>query len=248
MGTVRSSPFNNRKISTGNQLAEVGTHAHHGSADPPRPPAALCLGALLLASVPALVFFWGQAESLWATHTLQAHIAFWVIGLFTVFFTAMYLFRGIVTLFHPSELLRPHLFSARHVAGVVAHEAYRTRFVLVRDTAPYRLRLSWYDHGDDLLPGDCLTGAFKLDTPHGSANPGTFDYEAWLWRERIDATGYIRHATFCAAGTTWSPSTLVFTPVSMDPNAPAITSPTTASTRNPPTTPSSQYPVRSAIS
>jgi len=107
-------------LSTGNQLAEVGTHAHHGSADPPRPPAALCLGALLLASVPALVFFWGQAESLWATHTLQAHIAFWVIGLFTVFFTAMYLFRGIVTLFLPSKGLHPHLFSARHVAGVVA--------------------------------------------------------------------------------------------------------------------------------
>jgi len=107
-------------LSTGNQLAEVGTHAHHGSADPPRPPAALCLGALLLASVPALVFFWGQAESLWATHTLQAHIAFWVIGLFTVFFTAMYLFRGIVTLFLPSKGLHPHLFSARHVAGVAA--------------------------------------------------------------------------------------------------------------------------------
>ena len=84
-----------------------------------------------------------------------------------------------------------------HVAGIVAHEAYRTRFVLSRDTPPYRLRLSWYEHADDLLPGDCLTGAFKLDTPHGSANPGTFDYEAWLWRERIDATGYIRQAKRC---------------------------------------------------
>ena len=88
-------------LSTGNQLANVGTHTHHGSTDTPRPSAVLCLGALLLACVPALVFFWGQAESLWATHTLQAHIAFWVIGLLTVFFTAMYLFRGIVTLFQP---------------------------------------------------------------------------------------------------------------------------------------------------
>ena len=106
-------------LSTGNQLANVGPHTHHGSTDTPRPSAALCLGALLLACVPALVFFWGQAESLWATHTLQAHIAFWVIGLLTVFFTAMYLFRGIVTLFHPSEGLHPQLFSARHVSGIV---------------------------------------------------------------------------------------------------------------------------------
>lgn len=84
-----------------------------------------------------------------------------------------------------------------HVVGVVAHDPYRARFELARDTPPYRLRLSWYDHGDDLLPGDCLTGAFKLDTPHGSANPGTFDYEGWLWRERIDASGYIRQAEPC---------------------------------------------------
>ena len=107
-------------LSTGNQLASVGTHAHHGSADPPRPAAVLYLGALLLACVPALVFFWGHAESLWTTHTLQAHVAFWVIGLLTVFFTAMYLFRGIVTLFHPSDGVHPQLFSARHVGGIVA--------------------------------------------------------------------------------------------------------------------------------
>ncbi|WP_348767800.1 DNA internalization-related competence protein ComEC/Rec2 [uncultured Salinisphaera sp.] len=84
-----------------------------------------------------------------------------------------------------------------HVVGIVAHDPYRARFVLARDTPPYRLRLSWYDHGHDLLPGDCLSGAFKLDTPHGSANPGTFDYEGWLWRERIDASGYIRQAKRC---------------------------------------------------
>lgn len=86
------------------------------------------------------------------------------------------------------------------VAGIVDHDPYRARFVLARDTPPYRSRLSWYDAGENLLPGDCLTAAVKLDPPHGSANPGTFDYEAWLWRERIDATGYIREIGRCDRG------------------------------------------------
>ena len=32
----------------------------------------------------------------------------------------------------------------------------------------------------------------RLQKPHGSANPGTFDYEAWLFQQGISARGYVR--------------------------------------------------------
>ncbi|MGP9642110.1 MULTISPECIES: DNA internalization-related competence protein ComEC/Rec2 [unclassified Halomonas] len=32
----------------------------------------------------------------------------------------------------------------------------------------------------------------RLRPPRGFANPGTFDFEQWLWREGIHATGYVR--------------------------------------------------------
>jgi NADH-quinone oxidoreductase subunit L len=50
-----------------------------------------------------------------------ARIAFWVIGLLTVFFTAMYLFRGIASLFQPvpSALVQPRFFSPFHLAGII---------------------------------------------------------------------------------------------------------------------------------
>ena len=32
----------------------------------------------------------------------------------------------------------------------------------------------------------------RLQQPHGSANPGSFDYEAWLFQQAISARGYIR--------------------------------------------------------
>ena len=118
-------------LSTGNQLDEVGSHDHHDTAASQRPPAALCLGALLLACIPPLLFFWGPSEALWATHTLQAQIAFWVIGLLTVFFTAMYLFRGIATLFQPSDNLQPQLLSLRH-AGIVTGGAVALSLVVLQ--------------------------------------------------------------------------------------------------------------------
>ncbi|RTR06126.1 DNA internalization-related competence protein ComEC/Rec2 [Halomonas nitroreducens] len=34
----------------------------------------------------------------------------------------------------------------------------------------------------------------RLRPPSGFANPGAFDYRAWLWREGIQATGYVRRA------------------------------------------------------
>ena len=32
----------------------------------------------------------------------------------------------------------------------------------------------------------------RLKRPHGHANPGGFDYERWLFQQRIAATGYVR--------------------------------------------------------
>lgn len=54
-----------------------------------------------------------------------------------------------------------------------------------------RVRLSWY--GAPVLTGGerwALTA--RLRQPLGFANPDTFDYDAWLWREGIQALGYVR--------------------------------------------------------
>lgn len=91
-----------------------------------------------------------------------------------------------------------------HVSGLVEHDPFRARFVLERDRAPARIRLSWYEPAFALRAGDCLSVAAKLDTPRGSANPGAFDYEAWLWREGIDATGYIKSIEVCDRSRRWS--------------------------------------------
>ncbi len=62
-------------------------------------------------------------------------------------------------------------------------------------TKAYRLLLNYYD-STEIRPGARWLFNVKLNRPHGQANRGTFDYEAWLFRERISATGYVRPSVY----------------------------------------------------
>lgn len=57
---------------------------------------------------------------------------------------------------------------------------------------PAKIRLSWRVIHPQLLPGQRWQLTVRLKPPHRYANPGSFDYEAWLWQQRIGATGYVR--------------------------------------------------------
>lgn len=54
-----------------------------------------------------------------------------------------------------------------------------------------RVRLSWYG-APALRVGERWRLAVRLRPPQGFANGYGFDYAAWLWREGIQATGYVR--------------------------------------------------------
>jgi competence protein ComEC len=57
---------------------------------------------------------------------------------------------------------------------------------------PGKVRLYWYSPYAEIKPGDRLNLVVRLKLPHGFVNPGNFDYEAWLFKEKIRATGYVR--------------------------------------------------------
>lgn len=65
----------------------------------------------------------------------------------------------------------------------------------VNAVVPQRLQLAWY-HGSQAAPavepGQRWRFTVRLKRPHGGANPGGFDYEAWLLERGIRATGYVR--------------------------------------------------------
>ncbi len=86
-----------------------------------------------------------------------------------------------------------------YVADIPERTEYGTRFLFDVERAyadgvavgvPSRVRLT--AHQLQPRAGDRWRMTTRLKRPHGLQNPGGFDYEAYLFRERVRATGYVR--------------------------------------------------------
>jgi len=86
------------------------------------------------------------------------------------------------------------------VTGLPRGDARRLRFDFQisgarRDGGPVSLRgkvrLSWYQGAPRVLPGERWQLAVRLKRARGRVNPGTMDYERWLFTSGTIATGYV---------------------------------------------------------
>lgn len=82
------------------------------------------------------------------------------------------------------------------IADLPEHENNHIRFNFnVLESAkriPNKLRLTWYYPDQTIKAGQEWAFTVRLKPPHGTNNPGGFDYERWLFVEGIGATGYVR--------------------------------------------------------
>ncbi|MGR9053193.1 MAG: ComEC/Rec2 family competence protein, partial [Gammaproteobacteria bacterium] len=83
-----------------------------------------------------------------------------------------------------------------HVIGIPSNYEQRVRFDLAvqpsNEHLPSKIRLNWYYPTHEVKAGQYWRLSVKLKRPSGSLNPGTFDYERWLFGQGIGATGYVR--------------------------------------------------------
>jgi len=105
----------------------------------------------------------------------------------------------------PASLERQDLWLEGRIASLPARDARRVRFefevfaarlAATEEVIPMvpRVRLSWYGRHGEPVPGERWRLKVRLKRPHGFRNPGGFDYEGWLFRHGIRATGYVRAA------------------------------------------------------
>ncbi len=94
-----------------------------------------------------------------------------------------------------------------HVEGIIVSlpegHGQRTRFQFEVEKlhyqgesypSPGKIKLNWYRNAPLLKVGEQWQLQVRMRRPHGFMNPGGFDYEGWLFREGIHATGYVRNA------------------------------------------------------
>ncbi|MFQ5995449.1 MAG: DNA internalization-related competence protein ComEC/Rec2 [Acidiferrobacterales bacterium] len=88
-----------------------------------------------------------------------------------------------------------------YVAGIPQMMERGTRFRFdvkhasrkgVRVKIPGTILLTSYDDAHRFGVGEHWRFTVRLKRPHGFQNPGGFDYEGYLFRERVRATGYVR--------------------------------------------------------
>lgn len=105
----------------------------------------------------------------------------------------------------PSELEGKDLIAEGVIVSLPDADAERTRFQFaierLRDgeaavTHPGRVQLGWYGRTHPVLrAGERWRFTVRLKRPHSLMNPGGFDYERWLFRHQLRATGYVRTET-----------------------------------------------------
>jgi len=111
------------------------------------------------------------------------------------------------------DLVGKDLIVTGRIQGLPERDAQRLRFNLRVDSAatttgevipadqfPAKLQLSWYQYQRNggaapdlplLVIGDKWQLRVRLKRPRGFVNPAGFDYQAWLLRQGIGATGYV---------------------------------------------------------
>lgn len=133
---------------------------------------------------------------------------------FYVFKTAIRaIFIGVISflwaLFHahmhfqhvlPETLAGQDLWVEGYIADIPKHDEKVQRFILAIEQSslahagsfPKKIRVSWYGADQPIRAGEYWRLKVRLKPPHGFMNPGNFDYERWLYQNRIQATGYVR--------------------------------------------------------
>lgn len=151
------------------------------------------LGLLGVLALPALLPWRGRAG--WATAVFG--LLYGVLCLGSVAGSAWPVSRH-------NEVLRVsgHLASLAEPIDTADPEdaGWRFRFE-PQDPALPPMRVSWYRmpaEAGRLAEGDCWTLTLRVRVPRGSFNPGGFDYEAWLFRQRIGAVASVREGERCA--------------------------------------------------
>ena len=96
----------------------------------------------------------------------------------------------------PESAINKEMVVEGYISNLPEQHTHRVSFDFVvsspSEDFPEKIRLNWYNPEPALAAGQNWRLNVKLKPAHGRSNPGGFDYEAWLFANRIGATGYVR--------------------------------------------------------
>ena len=156
-----------------------------------------CVLFLQLNFLPEPIWFWGLIPTVFLLFFSKTRLAsFLLLGMLWTFFQLL----GAIDNRLSSELEGNDVRITGTIANIPARTSSQIRFIFKPDKSqlslPDKIQVSWYKP----LPVEINANeqwqlTLRLKKVHGMSNPGGFDYEAWLFRQNIGATAYVRSST-----------------------------------------------------
>jgi competence protein ComEC len=124
---------------------------------------------------------------------LRVFIISFLIGFFWMAFYSFWVLSNNVQ----PQFLNKNIVISGTIADLPQSNEFRTKFLFEVDK-PFKakIKLSWYQKKSakktQLKAGDKWQFLVKLKQNNGFQNPAGFDYEKWLFSQKINATGYVK--------------------------------------------------------
>ncbi|WP_308873740.1 DNA internalization-related competence protein ComEC/Rec2 [Thiothrix subterranea] len=181
------------------------------------------IGTLVLWVLPRLplfdALFWGSVMggggligAAW--HYRRRQTAILLAGVLLGSVYALWVAGGVRADWLPAAWEGEDILLTGTIADVPERRADGSSFLFDSDTATYqgRLRVAWYaEDAPTLQAGERWQLLIRGKRPNGFMNPNGFDYEQWLFSQRIGGSGYVRQSPNnqrLAAAAWWQPNYL----------------------------------------
>ncbi|PHS22902.1 MAG: DNA internalization-related competence protein ComEC/Rec2 [Methylophaga sp.] len=154
-----------------------------------------CWLLLQLSSIPSTQWFWAILPAfLLLLYRKTRLLSVIILGALWTLFYASNVFNDRLA----SEFIGQDITITGTIISLPVQDDRRLSFEFSPDITsstklPTKLRLNWYRPFPDIINTDeTWQLTVRLKQARGMMNPGTFDYEGWLFQRNIGATGYVR--------------------------------------------------------
>lgn len=154
-----------------------------------------CYLLLQLPSIPSTQWLWVILPAfLLLPHQKTRLLSVIVLGALWALFHA----HSVINNRLSTELIGQDIVITGTIISIPEHDDRRISFEFAPDThsaisLPSKLRLNWYrPFPKNINADETWQFTVRLKQARGMMNPGTFDYEGWLFQRNIGGTGYIR--------------------------------------------------------
>ncbi|MEM7027465.1 MAG: DNA internalization-related competence protein ComEC/Rec2 [Pseudomonadota bacterium] len=129
----------------------------------------------------------------WRYRNIRVPMCFMLGFLWTLFYSHIFINKLPLSIENKTLTVEGRVVSLPEMTNRYQRFLFEISNVNQKEVNRITIRLNWYQTTRIIKPGQHWRFNVKLKRPYGFQNPNGFDYELWLLRQGISATGYVKN-------------------------------------------------------